>query len=145
MDLEQIILRYEKDFFKREFCKDRQNLDMRIHDEFTEFGQSGCVYDKGAIIDYLINDPLFSYEFINSISESSYEYKEKIPDEFAIAYEYIHDYGLKSLDKLLSLNDNNKERILASFENFPLFKIWKKECYKFRFKPYSKSYIIWCK
>ena len=57
MDLEQTILKYEIDFLKRDFCKDRYNLEHRIHDEFIEFGQSGCVYDKETIIQYLINLP----------------------------------------------------------------------------------------
>ena len=55
MNLEQLILMYEKDFFKRSFCNEKHNLDHRIHDEFMEFGQSGCVYYKDSIIDYLIN------------------------------------------------------------------------------------------
>ena len=57
MDLEQLILQYEKDFFKKDFCNEKHNLDHRIHDEFMEFGQSGCVYYKDSIIDYLLNLP----------------------------------------------------------------------------------------
>lgn len=55
MDLKQLILEYEKDFFKKEFCEDRYNLETRIHDQFMEFGQSGCVYNKEKIIQYLIS------------------------------------------------------------------------------------------
>ena len=57
MNLKQLILQYEKDFFKKGFCNKRYNLELRIHDEFMEFGQSGCVYYKDSIIDYLINLP----------------------------------------------------------------------------------------
>ena len=33
MKLEQQILKYENDFFKKEFCDNIQNLNNRIHDE----------------------------------------------------------------------------------------------------------------
>nr|WP_300005515.1 hypothetical protein [Tissierella sp.] len=55
MKLEQQILKYEKDFFINAFCNDIQNLNNRIHDKFMEFGKSGKVFDKNAIIDYLNN------------------------------------------------------------------------------------------
>ena len=53
MSIEQIILKYENDFFSKEFCEKIQNLDSRIHDGFVEFGKSGIMFDKGSIIDYL--------------------------------------------------------------------------------------------
>lgn len=53
MSIGQLILRYEKDFFRKIFCDDKQNLVKRIHDEFMEIGKSGQVFDKNSIIDYL--------------------------------------------------------------------------------------------
>lgn len=55
MIIEQLILGYEMDFFKKEFCDNMQNLNNRIHDEFIEFGKSGQVFDKDSIINYLNN------------------------------------------------------------------------------------------
>lgn len=53
MTLEELILQYENEFFKKEFCNNIKNLDNRIHDKFIEFGSSGKVYDKNTIIKYL--------------------------------------------------------------------------------------------
>lgn len=55
MKLEDHILEYENDFFKKEFCQNKDNLNKRIHHEFMEIGQSGVVYNKESIIDYLSN------------------------------------------------------------------------------------------
>lgn len=51
----QLILEYEMDFFRKEFCDNIQDLKNRIHDEFIEFGKSGKVFDKDSIINYLSN------------------------------------------------------------------------------------------
>ncbi|MBW4827786.1 MAG: DUF4440 domain-containing protein [Clostridiaceae bacterium] len=53
MTIEQLILKYEMDFFRKEFCDNIQNLKNRIHDEFIEFGKSGQVFDNNSIIKYL--------------------------------------------------------------------------------------------
>ncbi len=53
--LEEIILDYENDFFRKDFCDNYRNLDKRIHDEFFEIGKSGQVFYKDKIIDYLNN------------------------------------------------------------------------------------------
>lgn len=53
MIIEQLILKYEMDFFRKEFCDNVQNLKERIHDKFIEFGKSGQVFDKDSIINYL--------------------------------------------------------------------------------------------
>lgn len=105
----------------------KENINQKLFNFISnEFKNEIIEYDD-MFIDYLINDPLFAFEFINTISEESYEYKEKITDEFAIAYEHIHNGGKVALEKILLLNDNNRDRIINSFENFPLFKIWENE------------------
>lgn len=53
MIIDELILGYEMDFFKKAFCDDIQNLENRIHDDFMEFGNSGKVYDKNSIIHFL--------------------------------------------------------------------------------------------
>jgi len=55
MKLEDLILGYENDFFRKEFCNNLDNLNNRIHDEFIEFGKSGQVFDKNYIVEYLNN------------------------------------------------------------------------------------------
>ena len=55
MKLEEQILEYENDFFKKKFCSNMENLNNRIHDDFIEFGKSGKVFNKDSIIEYLIN------------------------------------------------------------------------------------------
>lgn len=55
MEITSHILEYENDFFKKEFCQNKENLNKRIHNEFMEIGQSGILYNKESIIDYLNN------------------------------------------------------------------------------------------
>ncbi len=55
MELEKLILEYENDFFRKDFCKSIQNLDKRIHDEFREFGKSGMLFKKSSIVEFLSN------------------------------------------------------------------------------------------
>lgn len=55
MRLESLILEYENDFFRKEFCKSFGNLNHRIHDEFIEFGKSGQIYNKDYIVEYLLS------------------------------------------------------------------------------------------
>lgn len=55
MNIEEIIVKYENDFFTKAFCDDKRNLDKRIHNEFFEIGKSGQLFDKNTIINYLSN------------------------------------------------------------------------------------------
>lgn len=55
MELDKLILEYENDFFKKDFCDKIQNLNNRIHDEFIEYGKSGHIFNKNLIIEYLSN------------------------------------------------------------------------------------------
>jgi hypothetical protein len=55
MKLEKLILEYENDFFNKDFCDVKGNLDMRIHDEFFEIGKSGQIFYKDSIIGFLNN------------------------------------------------------------------------------------------
>ena len=53
MDLEQLILQYEKDFFCRDFCCKIQNLKKRLDDHFQEIGSSGKKIGRQEVIDSL--------------------------------------------------------------------------------------------
>ncbi len=53
MDLEQLILQYEKDFFYRDFCCKIQNLEKRLDDHFQEIGSSGKRISRQEVIDSL--------------------------------------------------------------------------------------------
>lgn len=53
MDLEQLILQYEKDFFCRDFCCRVQNLEKRLDDHFQEIGSSGNKIGRQEVIDSL--------------------------------------------------------------------------------------------
>ena len=55
MEVKDQILKYENDFFSKDFCNNIENLNIRIHDDFIEFGKSGQVFHKNTIIEYLKN------------------------------------------------------------------------------------------
>ena len=44
------LLQYEQDFFCADFCRDASNLESRLSDSLCEYGCSGRVYDKPAMI-----------------------------------------------------------------------------------------------
>jgi len=53
MELEQLLLEHEKDFFRKDFCTQKRNLDARIHNDFVEFGKSGQVHTRQETVDAL--------------------------------------------------------------------------------------------
>ncbi len=93
MKLEQQILKYENDFFKKEFCDNIQNLNNRIHDEFIEFGKSGQVFDKNSIIIYLNN-----LDSNRDIEIEDFEIK-RLKDDLIIA-NYISDEKEEDIEAL---------------------------------------------
>lgn len=105
----------------------KSNLSDRIFNGVSQGFKDDILKYDDIFIDYVLNDPLFAYEFVNTISEYSYEYKDKIEDEFLGAYEFIYYGGKKALNKLVSINDNNRNQLIKSFEDFPIFNIWKGE------------------
>ena len=55
--MKELILSYEKDFFSKSFCNNIKNLENRLSKEFYEYGKSGSVYDRAAVIKSLNNLP----------------------------------------------------------------------------------------
>jgi len=49
-----IILQYEKDFFSKTFCNNREKLENRFSKDFIEYGKSGFVYDREDVITSLL-------------------------------------------------------------------------------------------
>ncbi|MDV3628501.1 hypothetical protein CMU78_09465 [Elizabethkingia anophelis] len=79
-----------------------------------------------------LDDPSFAQEFIEGISNYAFNLREKQPDDyFSLIYVYLYRGGIQTLETL-----SNKykflmnERIIDSYINFPLFKIWEKEMNK---------------
>ncbi|RED26348.1 hypothetical protein BD847_0266 [Flavobacterium cutihirudinis] len=105
----------------------KANLSDKIFNDVSEEFKNDILKYDDIFIEYVLNDPLFAYEFVNTVSEYSYEYKDKIEDEFLGAYEFIYVGGRKALEKLISINDNSKDQLIKSFDDFPIFKIWKNE------------------
>ncbi len=54
-NLHNMILEYEKDFFKKSFCEDDQAVSQRLDTDFLEFGQSGKIYHRHEILEFLRN------------------------------------------------------------------------------------------
>jgi len=53
MTTAQILYDLEMDFMKADFCRDKERLAARFSDDFIEFGQSGRVLTKPAVVDAL--------------------------------------------------------------------------------------------
>jgi len=52
--LEVLLLKYEKDLLDPDFCKDINNLNSCIAEDFMEYGQSGTVYRRDEMISFLL-------------------------------------------------------------------------------------------
>jgi hypothetical protein len=52
--MKKLILQYEKDFFSKDFCNNRTNLESRLSQEFIEYGKSGYIYDRKNSINALL-------------------------------------------------------------------------------------------
>lgn len=48
-------MKLECSLFDYEHMSDREYLERIIHNEFTELGKSGSVYDKAEVIEYLLS------------------------------------------------------------------------------------------
>lgn len=107
MDIEEIILGYENEFFKKEFCNNIENLNNRIHDDFTEFGQSGRVYNKGGIISYLNN-----VDSNRNIEILDFKIKD-MGNGLLIANYMTHnrDLGIKSLRTSIWVKENSNWKL----------------------------------
>ncbi len=46
----EIILQYEKDFFRKDFCNNIANLEMRLSKDFIEYSRSGKIYSRDTVI-----------------------------------------------------------------------------------------------
>ncbi|UPQ76747.1 hypothetical protein [Chryseobacterium nepalense] len=107
---------------------------LEIRDYF-ELGhiENGFLYER--IINYdeiflsKLNDPFFAQEFIDGISNYSFNYRDKLPDDyFSVIFIYLYRGGINTLENL-----KNKykyfitESIIDSYRNFPLFRIWQNE------------------
>lgn len=64
-NLRNIILAYEKEFFTKSFCENDQAVAQRLDDDFLEFGQSGKIYHRREIQEYLRNAGDRSIEIID--------------------------------------------------------------------------------
>jgi len=53
--LRNIILEYEKELFTKSFCENDQVVSERLDEDFLEFGQSGEIYHRHEILEYLRN------------------------------------------------------------------------------------------
>ena len=56
-EITDLILEYEKDFFDKNFCDNRSNLEERLAPNFIEYGKSGKTYDRGNAIKALCDLP----------------------------------------------------------------------------------------
>ena len=74
-NMKNLILQYEKDFFRLEFCKNRKNLESRLSKDFLEYGKSGSVYNRDDSISRLMKLPkdnlieIIQFE-LNTLSDS---------------------------------------------------------------------------
>ncbi len=101
MILDELLFKYEKDFFNYNFCHDKEAFVSRIHDDFLEYGTSGIIYKKA---DTII--------FLNSISEDRHFEISNFQCESLCHNAMIIHY--------ISVNlDNNKKALRTS--------IWKKD------------------
>jgi hypothetical protein len=89
---------------------------------------------QGDIVEYdeiflnKLDNPLFAQEFIEGISNYAFNYREKLPDYFTLLYIYLYQGGVQTLENLRDrYNFFISERVINSYKNFPLFKIWEKE------------------
>ena len=64
-NLRNIILEYEKEFFKKSFCENDQAVSDRLDANYLEFGQSGKIYHRNEIVEYLRNAGDRSIEIID--------------------------------------------------------------------------------
>ena len=55
--MKSMIMKYEMDFFDADFCHNRSNLENRLSVDFMEYGQSGKVYHRKHIIEFLLDSP----------------------------------------------------------------------------------------
>lgn len=101
MIIDELLLQFEKDFFKYKFCHDKESLNSRIHDDFIEYGMSGLIYKK--------TDAILS---LNSLREdrhieiSNFQCESLCSDVMVIHYLSVN-------------NDNNVKSLRTS--------IWKKD------------------
>lgn len=107
MNIEDLILGYENEFFKKEFCNNIENLNNRIHNDFTEFGQSGRIYDKNRIISYLSN-------IGSDRNKEILDFKIKDMGNGLLMVNYIshdRDLGVKSLRSSIWIEENSNWKL----------------------------------
>lgn len=104
-----------RDFFIFEDLKKAVDLEEMIED-----------YDERFL--NKLDDPSFTQEFIDGISNFAFAYRGKQPDYFHLIYIYMYSGGITSLRNMRRKNRNLvNDEIIKAYINFPLFKIWKKE------------------
>ncbi len=64
-NLRNIILEYEMQFFKKSFCENTKAVCDRLDTNYLEFGQSGKIYHRNEIVEYLRNAGDRSIEIID--------------------------------------------------------------------------------
>jgi ribonuclease HI len=53
--LRNTILQYEKELFDKSFCENDQAIRARLDDDILEYGQTGKIYHRNEILEYLRN------------------------------------------------------------------------------------------
>lgn len=53
--MKNMILQYEKYFFRADFCQNKLNLENRLSDKFCEYSCSGNIHNKHSMINELKN------------------------------------------------------------------------------------------
>ena len=53
-ELHDLIYQYEFDFFRYDFCKNKENLEARLADGFIEYGASGRILTREGAIEVLL-------------------------------------------------------------------------------------------
>jgi len=51
--INDLILKYENDFFSKDFCNIQENLENRLSKDFTEYGKSGTIHNRERTINAL--------------------------------------------------------------------------------------------
>ncbi|MDP4118864.1 MAG: hypothetical protein Q8873_06710 [Bacillota bacterium] len=87
--MHDLILQYEYDFFIAEFCNNIENLEKRICLNFVEYGQSGNVYTRSEVIDFLLN--MKNDRDVDILDFSKEELCEGVFIVHYVSYEKLYD------------------------------------------------------
>lgn len=89
---------------------------------------NNLIYQYDDIFIKRLNDPSFAKEIVDNISNYAFDYRDKQPDYFNLIYLYIYRGGLLALEKMNKKNEYFvDDRLIESFKNFPIFKLWENE------------------